>query len=72
MAFAWGKANGRRGLSAGRSLAHYSAWLWLVGNEELAEEIRKYQFHGKPQLIKICEFLGLDAAQWDDGERTDG
>ncbi len=72
MAFAWGKANDERGLSAGRSLAHYSAWLWLVGNEKLAEEIREYKAYGKPQLIMICEFLGLDAAQWDDGVRTNG
>ena len=75
MHFAWEKANdadkGDGGLSAGRSLAHYSAWLWLVGNEDLAEEIREYQAYGKPQLIKICEFLGLDAAKWDDGVRTD-
>lgn len=74
MHFAWKKANdadkGDGGLSAGRSLAHYSAWLWLVGNGELAEKIRDYQYYGKPQLIKICEFLGLDAAQWDDGVRT--
>lgn len=70
MAFAWEKANKERGLSVGRSLAHYSAWLWLVGNSELAEKIRIYQYHGKPQLIEICEFLGLDAAQWDDGVRT--
>ena len=39
---------------------------------DLAEEIREYQAYGKPQLVKICEFLGLDAAQWDDGVRTDG
>ena len=76
MHFAWEKANdadqGDGGLSAGRSLAHYSAWLWLVGNEKLAEEIRTYSAYGKPELIKICEFLGLDAAQWDDGVRANG
>lgn len=72
MEFAWGKANDERGLSVGRTLAHYSAWLWLVGNEKLAEEIRDYQAYGKPQLIMICEFLGLDATKWDDGVRTNG
>ncbi len=76
MAFAWEKANGAvegdGGLSAGRSLSHYSCWLWLAGNEELAESIREYEFYGKPHLRTICEFLGLDADQWDDGERKNG
>ena len=39
MPFAWKKANGRRGISAGRSLDHMSAWLWLLGREAAAEQV---------------------------------
>lgn len=69
MPFAWEKANDKRGISAYRSICHYSAWLWLEGNDSLSEEIGDYEFYGKPQLIKICEYLGLDPNQWDDGIR---
>ena len=66
MDFAWEKANNKRGISAYRSLCHYSAWLWLDDNEELAERIREYEYYGKPQLIAVCEYLCLDPEQWDD------
>ena len=70
MPFAWEKANNFRGISAWRSIAHYKAWLWMLGEEKLGEEIdRDYEYYGKPQLRKICEFLGIDADQWDDGVR---
>ena len=70
MPFAWEKANNFRGISANRSIAHYQAWLWMLGEEKLAEEIDEdYEYYGKPQLRKICEFLGIDADQWDDGVR---
>jgi len=69
MPFAWEKANGCRGISAARSLMHYKAWLWLMGSDEF-EDIDEYQFYGKDNLITICQYLGLDAKQWDDGERS--
>ena len=69
MEFAWGKANNCRGLSAARSLDHYKAWLWLDGNDELCKELDEYEFYGKDHLVKICEYLGLDHSQWDDGVR---
>lgn len=70
MAFAWEKANDCRGISANRSIMHYQAWLWLLGQEWGDSLMDDYEFYGKPQLIKICEFLGLDPAKWDDGERV--
>ena len=70
MPFAWEKANNCRGLSAARSIQHYQAWLWLDGDETLWQEIDEYEYYGKPQLIRVCEYLGLDASQWDDGVRT--
>ena len=70
MPFAWKKANGRRGISAGRSLDHMSAWLWLLGREAAAEQVREYDQYGKPRLRAICEAFGWDWKQWDDGRWT--
>lgn len=69
MPFAWEKANGCRGISAGRSLGHYRAWLWLLGAEGF-DDILDYQFYGKDELVRICKYLGLEAAKWDDGRRV--
>ena len=72
MAFAWDKANNARGISAGRSMMHYQAWLWIEGSDEavaLAESLETYDNYGKPELREICQFLGLDANKWDDGLR---
>ena len=33
MPFAWEKANGFRGISAGRSMSHFRAWVWLAGDD---------------------------------------
>jgi hypothetical protein len=71
MPFAWQKANGCRGISAMRSLAHYTAWLWLDGApDEMVEGLADYQHYGKSNLIAICQYLGLDPARWDDGVRV--
>jgi hypothetical protein len=69
MDFAWKKANDKRGLSASRSMDHYTSWLWLDGDEELHQTLANYEFYGKPQLVKICEYLGLDPSKYDDGVR---
>lgn len=70
MDFAWEKANNCRGISAWRSLAHYVAWLWLLGDDELWPKIEKYEYYGKPQLREICGYFGLDPDKWDDGVRV--
>jgi hypothetical protein len=67
MPFAWEKANNCRGISAYRTLCHYTSWLWLIG-EDLGD-LLSYEFYGKPQLIAICERFGWDHKQWDDGRR---
>ena len=69
MPFAWGKANGFRGISAGRSIQHYQAWLWLLGEYEFSKSLSNYQYYGKDELVEICDYLGLDASKWDDGVR---
>ena len=71
MEFAWQKANGERGISASRSISHYKAWLWLDGNEDLANRLEEeYTYYGKPQLVEICHYLNIDPSKYDDGIRT--
>lgn len=70
MPFAWEKANDCRGLSAGRSMAHYSAWTWLCGDD--LGDLERYSFYGKDNLVRICKHYGWDAGQWDDGIRSNG
>lgn len=61
--FAFGKAHGERGLSALRSMAHFAAWLWLDGNEILAETIRNFDDYGLKNLRKVCKYLEIDPAE---------
>jgi hypothetical protein len=69
MGFAWEKANKCRGISAGRSISHYIAWMWLLGYDN-TERWEDYAYYGKPQLIEICGLLSLDYKKWDDSVRT--
>lgn len=70
MPFAWDKANEQRGISAGRSMHHYMAWTWLVGDD--FGELTDYDHYGKGHLVRICEKYGWDHKQWDDGSRANG
>jgi len=67
MPFAWEKANNFRGLSAMRSMHHYTAWIWLLGDD--LGDLLAYENYGKDNLVKICEKYGWDHTQWDDGVR---
>lgn len=70
MEFAWEKANNCRGISANRSISHYQAWLWLLGEDWGDKLMDNYEFYGKPQLERVCQFFGLDSKKWDDGIRS--
>lgn len=73
MSFAWDKANGNRGISAGRSISHMRAWLWLAGEDDFLAKVGNlddYEYYGKPQLRAICEHLDIDWQQYDDGRWT--
>jgi hypothetical protein len=62
MEFAWGKATGHRGISANRSVAKLAAWLWLLGDGELAafaNDSANYPYYGGPILGRICEKYGF-------------
>ena len=72
--FAWEKANGCRGISAYRSILHFIAWFWLLGDpfhEEIQKEFyERYCYYGKPILIKISNHVGFDWTREDNGIRT--
>ena len=60
--FAWGKAEDERGLSADRSIQHFTAWAWLI-DDEFSNEIENmyntnYAPYGEPILGFISEKLG--------------
>jgi hypothetical protein len=55
MAFGWDKATGHRGLSAERTIDHYRAWIWLLGDVEYdAIDWENYRNYGAPILMQIC------------------
>lgn len=65
MPFAWKKAHGERGISAGRSIQHFESWVWLLGPEydDLYDFLRNqdnYPQYGKPMLRAICERFGFE------------
>jgi hypothetical protein len=64
--FAWEKANNCRGLSAGRSIDHLKAWLWLAGYDVDDDFDQRYQYYGKPCLVTASELLGFDWRAHDD------
>ncbi len=69
MPFAWDKANNCRGLSAGRSVEHMKAWMWLDGKEELVKKMDDlYQYYGKPCLHAVCVEYGIDWESLDNNE----
>lgn len=59
--FAFGKALGHRGLSAGRSVAHMRAWFWLLGDDEAVafiEDDTNYPPYGMPVLFYCADRVG--------------
>lgn len=62
MDFAWEKALGHRGISAGRSIDHFKAWLWLLGDDETKAFLdgdENYSQYGVPCLKKVCDVYGF-------------
>src|SRR3990167_8430100 len=62
MAFAWGKVENHRGISASRSVEKMEAWLWLLEDEKtlsFAKNEANYKNYGAPVLKKICEVYGF-------------
>lgn len=71
MTFAWTKVRNHRGISAGRSLAHMRAWLWLLGDNELVtfcDDGDNYAQYGAPVLAAICRKYGFPIPKGSDVE----
>jgi hypothetical protein len=60
MPFAWAKAEDRRSLSANRSLEHYSAWTWLLGDDWRFPDLLRFRNYGHEQLLALCRHYGFD------------
>ncbi len=63
--FAYGKAHGQRGLSAGRSLLHFKTWIWLDDEKfynEILPFINDYTEYGLPALDRISAHYGWVSA----------
>ncbi len=61
--FAYNKIEQQRGLSAERSVLHYIAWLWLIGNDALYEKAdamyqKNYRDYGRPIIDMIADHYG--------------
>lgn len=62
MEFAWGKAEGERSISAGRSIDKLGMWLWIMNRKDLSDIIQKnslYNPYGAPALISVCDSMGI-------------
>jgi len=61
MDFAIEKARDHRGLSALRSISHFKAWIWLLGDEDYeAMSWDRHGPYGVPILKQICERYGFE------------
>jgi len=59
--FAYDKAEGKRGLSAGRSMLHFKTWIWLddeIFYNKIIGMIDNYTNYGIPTLDKISKHYG--------------
>lgn len=74
MAFAWGKVEDHRGISASRSVDKCSAWAWLLAGDDIAREIDAagYAQYGAPKLAVICQRFGLPIPQSEEVQRMIG
>jgi hypothetical protein len=59
--FAISKMDRHRGLSAGRSVDHMRAWVWLHCDDAAVEafEAAGYQNYGAPKVKAFCDAMGL-------------
>lgn len=65
--FAWEKANDKRGLSAGRSMSRYVAWLWIDNTPQaqalIDSDLENYCDYGMSNLEKIGQLLGAPSGR---------
>lgn len=67
MVFAWMKAMDERGLSASRSIVKLTAWMKILGRDDVSavlEDERLYRPYGRPALRRACEMLGIECPEY--------
>lgn len=57
LSFAWEKANEKRSVSAARSMAHYTAWLWLDGEKHYIKRFPIIAIMGNLNSLKSASIL---------------
>jgi len=70
--FAWDKCLGHRGISAGRSIAHFVSWCWLIGDDEAVaflEDESNYVPYGAPCLAYLSKRYGFEMPDSEDAKR---
>lgn len=62
LAFAMGKAENHRGISAGRSVEHFTEWAWLSGDDAFQAAVAdsKYANYGAPILAAVAKAIGAE------------
>ena len=68
--FAIGKVLAHRGISAGRSVSHYRAWLWLLNLLPEEWDSHPYPQYGAPKLVLAAAALEQTLAFHDDQDRS--
>lgn len=69
MSFAVDKATNHRGLSASRSISHYKAWVWLLGDTDFETvDWEAFQNYGCPILALIAETYEIPVDRSEDFE----
>ena len=78
--FAWEKCLGHRGISASRSIGHFTAWCWLLGDEgsvAFLENDTNFAQYGAPCLAYLSKKYGhemptgVDAQRMSRGEKCE-
>lgn len=68
MAFAWGKAQDHRGISANRSVQKMEAWAWLLERDDEIDW-ENYSQYGAPILKQVCEVFDFPIPEDEDLQR---
>jgi hypothetical protein len=71
LAFAYGKADDHRGISAGRSVSKMTEFMWLMGRDDVVVAIESvpYPQYGVPKLAVISRLTGWPGPEGEELER---
>ncbi len=64
MPFALEKVADERGISALRSMHHYTVWIWIIGDEDEFPNLLEFSDYGAENLRLICEKYGWNMEEY--------